>query len=79
VCIDTFSNSIVGTLYHLKFNNFFLFKINIKTVNNNNKKINSNNKFMFVINNPKGNTFMIIFKKFQHINYKFVFIIPCNI
>jgi hypothetical protein len=49
VCIDTISSNIVGTLYHLKGS---LFKINLKTAND--KKVNSNNKCMFVINNPKG-------------------------
>ena len=48
--LDTFSSNIVGTSYHLKGR---LFKINPKTANDK-KKINSNNKFMFVINNPKG-------------------------
>jgi hypothetical protein len=62
VCIDTFSSNVVGTLYYLKGS--FIFKINLKTTNDK-KKINSNNKFMFVINNPKETTFMIIFKKFQ--------------
>jgi hypothetical protein len=47
--LDTFSNNIVGTSYHLKGS---LFQINHKTANE--KKFNSNNKFMFAINNPKG-------------------------
>ena len=50
VCIDTFSSRIVGTLYHLKGS---LFKLNLKTANDK-KQSNSNNKFMLVINNPKG-------------------------
>ena len=33
--------------------------------NNKKKKINSNNKFIFVINNTKGTHLIIIFKKFQ--------------
>jgi hypothetical protein len=49
VCIYAFSSNIVGTLFHLKG---ILFKINQKTANDN--KINNNNKFVFVINNPKG-------------------------
>ena len=36
VCIDTFSSSIVGTLYHLKGS---LFIINIRTANNKKKLI----------------------------------------
>jgi hypothetical protein len=52
VCIiDTFSSSIVGTLYHLKAS---LLKINLKMANNEKNNNNSNNKLMFVINNPKG-------------------------
>ena len=42
-------NFCVGTSYHLKES---LFKINPKTAND--KQNISNNKFMFVINNPKG-------------------------
>ena len=49
MCIDTFSSNIVGTSYLGKGS---LFKINPKTANDNKK--NNNNKFMFVINNPKG-------------------------
>ena len=59
MCIDTFSISIVGTLYHLKGS---LFKINLKTANDN--KINSNNQFMFVLSNPKG-TIYDYFLKFS--------------
>jgi hypothetical protein len=52
VCIDTSSSNTVGTLYHLKGS---LFKINPKTANDKKlKKMVSNNKFMLVINNPKG-------------------------
>jgi hypothetical protein len=61
VCIDTFSSNIVGILYHLKAS---LFKINIKTANNK-KKINSNNKFMLVINNPKGTHLWLFSKNFS--------------
>ena len=52
MCIDTFSSSIVGTLYHLKA--IKLLKINLKMANNKQNNNNSNNKFMFVINNPKA-------------------------
>ena len=48
MCIDTFSSNIVGTSYLLKGS---LFKINPKTANDKKK---NNNKYMFVINNPKG-------------------------
>ena len=60
VYIDTFSSNIVGTLYHLKG---IVFKINKKKTANDNK-INNNNQFMFVINNPKG-TIYDYFLKFS--------------
>ena len=37
------------------------------------KKTNSNNKFMFVINNPKGTHLMIIFQNFPTKNILYLY------
>jgi hypothetical protein len=66
VCIDTFSSSIVGTLYHLKAS---IFNINLKTANNK-KNNNSNNKFMFVRTVVNCSSAMVVSIKYSTIKKK---------
>ena len=55
----------------------FIFKINLKTANDK-KKFNSNNEFMFVINNPKGTHLWLFSKKFSKKYFSSVGVIPLN-